>query len=821
MKKNDIKKKILPFSVILLLIISFVSSIGMSGSINPPPAFYDTSYTMIENGSWNISEMVRDGTADVTWNVSYNSSGSGTAWMINDTVWNLDEYPGYTFNYSIMWNNTTSAAGNSPFHWAIANFSYVNRSQSIMFTRAQNWSWSNQPYYGFIFQSNNSTGTPGGQVDNMTVVLYGAKSCFILHYNNTTGRLFDVFNNTEVIDNSTAGLTNYYNNWILNSSQSDYNYAGFYNGTWIKTIYNSLPHHGYLQSKFWGNTSSDITPGRLGLLDEPTGWVVETDLDCFSTNDAVLCGLAVWNPAGAQCAIQFDMINIWRLNYTRNHSVTWDVDSTYGRPHMNFPLLNSSNINNLMMKLFMDAISGNISMENITDFWLELTNNMSLESRQYYPDETAVPTTNFALQNDTIYYYSTLITNFNELADTWFFGDNPFTGNPDEVLWLWVQDCPQNGESSNTKFFVAIDTDNDGSYDAHDRAFIIDGSNPDVKGSWTGNVTDAVTNFAADIYRPRGVQNLHRYNSHNNYWMMIPRTELPKLNNDSGNYLNENDTFGLLILSENIDWDDNVSVWCNWNETNNSAYIAEDEATILDQYINNTLLDHSMSLGINSTNVGRWGEGQIGWSFDELRGSFALSVTKTANVTLIDTGLNTATQHLVNYSINITNTGTGDLTGIQINDTWFNCSCSNWNFTIVAFYNNSNATGSGWWNWTTFNVSWNNDSCYVLFNLSNVTLENGQYFNLLFVVDLRTCDNDTRGIITNYANVTCDQVGVTGSDTHDIRWAQSSSLRIRGQKNIVDVMTIASTVMNILGIILIVGAIMSIVGLLYVKMGGW
>jgi len=820
------KKKILPTTIILLLLFSIISPLVLSQGIFIGPARWNPAMEVAresqENATnaWNVSEHFRDGTADEYWNVSHNKSSvlQGTPWTVNDSKWNLNDYPGYDFGYSLMWNNSSGRAGDEPFHWAIVNYSNMNRSQSLVFAQTQNWSIDGgEIYYGYIFKANNSSANPGEAADNMTAVLYGPRKCYILQFDNSTGVIRDVESGAIITTNESTGLTNYYNDisWMLNATERqkvsgwpDDNDGCFGNGTWIKTIFNS--HCGYLQSKLWGNG----TYTRFGFLDEPSGWVVNETVANVSTNDSAMVGLCVWNPNGIQAVVQFDMFEMWRLNYTLNSSVDWSV-AEGGRPHMNFPIVNASSVNDSLVTLFWEAIGGNLTMDNITDFWISLTNNMSMESRPYYPNpnDAANPTASSDLQDDTIYYYTAIISNANAFFEYWF-DENPFIGNPDDILWIWVHDTPQVHEDiAGLNFlFISVDTDNDGEYNVWDRAFL---ASDLVWGTWTGLVPDAAPEyFYNQTYEARGIQNLHRYNQHLYYNVMIPLSEFPHGSNTSGNYLGVNDTFGLNIVTSNEMWDQRVAFWQNYNESNCSTHVNEAPAIAKPFYMNSTFIQHGLPLTINSTNVERWGEGHIVYnSVEGLRGAFTVTVVKSANVSAISSGLTTDTSHIVNYSINVSNTNTGTLTNVQINDTWFSCgSCSDFNMTwLNNTWNNTN-TGITW-RVNAANVSWNNASCYWLINIMN--LDEDQYFNLTFQVDLRTCDNDTRAIVTNTATVTCDQVGVTDSDSHGVRWATTESLRIRAITSVFDVVALADSVITILGIVLIIGAIMAIVGLVY------
>lgn len=827
------KKKILPILITLLLFFSLFASI--ISAVQRGPGIYDWGMRwnpdieqdrrQAENSTnaWNISESFRDGTADENWNVSSNLSRTnlGVPWEVNDTRWNLNEFvASYDFNYSLMWNNSSGKAGNDTFHWALVNYSYMNRSQSVVFARAQNW--TNEVYYGVIFKANNST--YNGYVDNMTAVLFGPQKCYILTYNNSSQTLWDTFNGTSriITSNTSTGLTNYYSNaWVDNASLDGAD--GFYNGTWIKTIYNAVP--GRIQSKMWGNNS---TNGGIGFLDEPNGWIVDQNITNLTTITFEMYGLAVWNPTGENAVVQFDMLNTWRLNYTTNRSSLQLINGiNHYSPHMDFPIINSSIINSSIMSIIWDPmsgtpISGNITMNSITDILIDLTQNMSLESRMYHPSETATPQVASSVRNDTIYYYSAMMEDFNSFAAYWF-GTNPFAGNPDEILFLWIQDTTNYGGSNNTSLFVAFDTDNDGMYNVHDRAFMLNGTVSTLS-SWTGNVSDATTNFFGDFASPRrGLTSMHRYNYYNNYFLMIPRTELPHTSNTSLSYLAMNDTFGLMIMTENPDWDDKSPVWCNWNESTGVPLVPENNDTVRNFYTNmSSLILPSSRLLINSTNVGRWGEGHIGWQSNPLKGNFSVNITKTANITAITSDLTATSRHIVNYSINVTNTGLATLTTVQINETWFNCTWSDFRINITSTNNIWNNTNTGvMWRWETANRSWNNASTigYLLINITNLTSDN--YFNISIQVNLTTCADATRGIATNWANVTCDQTDITDSDSHSIRWAATETLRIQALTSVFDVVALADSVITILGIVLIIGAIMAIVGLVYSYKDMW
>ena len=137
--------------------------------------------------------------------------------------------------------------------------------------------------------------------------------------------------------------------------------------------------------------------------------------------------------------------------------------------------------------------------------------------------------------------------------------------------------------------------------------------------------------------------------------------------------------------------------------------------------------------------------------------TYTWTLDKTANVSTVTptAGLD---QQLVNYTITIENTGTGEITDVSINETWLNCSCSDWKFYLVDT------------NFTEYQFF--NDSCYMSINISNIT--GGSTVSYYLLVNITECANATTGTVTNTATVTGTYAS-PASDHHSITWDVASS----------------------------------------------
>ena len=136
-----------------------------------------------------------------------------------------------------------------------------------------------------------------------------------------------------LIENTTdsyENITNFYNeSWIcsygvnqLNPAMQSLAFTSGGYGIWMKTIYNALC--GSINIKAWNITSDH----PFGLQYEPSGWIAENTYENISYDTAKCFGLAVWNPqkfltgTGYSFYADFDYIDLWRLNYSRDENAT-------------------------------------------------------------------------------------------------------------------------------------------------------------------------------------------------------------------------------------------------------------------------------------------------------------------------------------------------------------------------------------------------------------------------------------------------------------------------------------------------------------------
>ena len=710
-------KKLSIVLVIVLIISSLIPQL-LATSFNATPSDEP------EYGSWNVSEHVRYGIADEdSWIYM-----TPNLWSMNAT----DEVLRCTSDVNITFNG------------AIVNDSWANRTQSLLWFNCTYASDADDIFAGPIYACHDN-----GTFD---MALYGATHLFFLSWNGTN------LSNT-ADDSLVEVLTDAIN---YKSKASGYFPNGaFGNGVFVKTIYNTFC--GHVMSKYWGES--------LELMEEPVGWEYEGTLSGnIVTDDAVRWGVAWWAPEIAgSFSVDFDYMNMWRLNYSTIYDATF-TPSNY-RPFMSFPIINMSeadygdDVTEFFLRYFMGG--DNMTNDSIASFLYNVTERMNLESRAYHPDSVC----SYA-QNDTVYYYSATLTNFAQyIVDNW--GDEFFPEPedlewlPNNVLWLYVQDCPDGAEDA-TGFdyiFVAIDTENDGVWDATDRAFYVDEY---VQASWSGTEPDVDpygeffgTGFGEwswAEYFPC----IHRYADHLHYWLMIPLDWL--VNSKTGDNLDIGDTFGLHIQTSSTD-DNNVCVWENMNETACITFVAESEVDVLDTYINGTDIydednDTALNLTINTTALGYWGGGGIAGDPPLPPDSYGINITIESNESEVDSGWDE--YHEINYTINITNTGDGTVTGIVIEGDWWNCSCSYWNATLV----DTNI------DMTDFSFS----PCHFIIDDADYSsLAGGAYHEIWFTVSFHSCDNSSRyHPLTSDVNVSTDE-GNEDDDSCTVHWGRNRS----------------------------------------------
>lgn len=712
---------------------------------------HSCSGTGYEYGNWSFSEHVADGTLDEAWTTANDSH-----WNISDeSSWWSGNYTYYAFTTGI--NHTM----------AVLNNSGTNRSQGFGWVH-HNDTDVDYLYPYIIFAYNGS--------QDYDLIMWSTYDVWALHWNGTN--MTDIATGASVVypADDAAAIND---QWIQ---------EGVYlrgEGNYYKYIYNELA--GTIKFKWWGN----------GAFNEPDGWAAEFQHTNITHTGARCHGIGFWNPFGRATIMQWDLMNLWQLNYTVNTSA-WCNISGYNesRPHMDFPVIDIGTWTE-EISYFNGIAEGNLSVDLVRSIMKDnITNNMNMESRMF---EMKAPGT--GQQNDTVYYYSCLIDNY-----TSFDPESPY----DEWLHLHVQMCPEQKIDTDEygDIIVAIDVDNDHTWDANDRFYwsYADDTYTSYDMAFNGNGDGIPPIYSSGIWQTdsSAVGNLHRYNSHLNYVLNIP---LADLITDVGVPLNVSNVFGLSIITTMSGSliTEIPAVWQNWNETSETPFWDE-ETTLgfaMDYFLNGTGEEEG---GLpNSTTIGRWGEGVISDSFDA---SGDINYNMSINASFNDTSSESDESYaLVNVTINVTNNGAGNLNDIYLNISWWNCSCSDLNMTFVS----SNQDISNW--------TWFNDSCYaIIHNVSNEPLTPGSMWEIWFIVNITNCSGVTTAAetlnITGNATELTEDVTVAGDDAPEFNWGTTADrVCVSFDGTVMDVGATANSVFVILGIILIIGSILLILGI--------
>ena len=651
--------------------INFSNNIWSEHDFSILQACNDTGY---EYGNWSFSEHVNStGALEEEWIESNN-----TIWYTNDSSsW-------WAGNYTYAFNATDSS-----FDVTILNNSGMNRTQvfgwcKLNFTVADNV----YPMIIFNYANNNS----------FDAVMFRNDYVYVAHWNGTN--LIDI----------ESGLTweeiDLMHTWENQESQEWEEPAYLtIDGCYYKLLYNT--YTGDLRFKYW-NTQ---------FMNEPAGWALEYQHDNISTNDSRCLGLGVWNPDEQEGTAHFDLYNSWQLNYTLNESDYCEInDHNRSRPHMDFPILDMADLTEAMWDFFEDAFDGNLTVDSTRDFMKDnITNPMNMESRMFNYSELDT-----GEQNDTIYYYSCIMDNYTSYNEEALF---------DEFLYLQVQHCSEDAIDENefAHLLVGIDVDNDRQPDDNDRVYWswTDDTYVVTEHAYNANGTPVADVYASSIWSSArdGVQNLHRYNSHLNYNILIPLGDLVKAD---GEPLNNSDVFGLSILTTDGDTINSETpvVWQNWNETTGLTFFDEDViwGQAEEYFFNKTYTTDKAILD-------RWGEGEIG-SGGSMSGelSYNLNITQVWNDTVVLAGENWC---LVNQTVNVTNDGAGDLTNVIVNMSKWNCSCSDLNMTLVSTDLDMS------------NFTWYNDSCYLHINDTSLTLGPAESWTFYINWNITNCSGIT------------------------------------------------------------------------------
>ena len=255
-------------------------------------------------------------------------------------------------------------------------------------------------------------------------------------------------------------------------------------------------------------------------------------------------------------------------------------------------------------------------------------------------------------------------------------------------------------------------------------------------------------------------------------------------------YQNTIDTWnGSIYNISLLDWDNNISIW------NGSIYNTSTHNTI-----------DTWNGSIYNTSIPEWTDIET-WNGSIYNLSvFEINITKVGNISTVDP-INATLGVNVNYTFNITNTGTAKLTNITMNETWFNCSCSNWNFTFIS----TNLTGG------ISNITWYNDSCYAILNITNLSV--GERYSFNMIINVTGCAVNTIGYMINYANVSSFE-DANASASHNITWESpvfAEYLRVRARHPFAAIETNANLLFTVIGILLMVISILAIAGVVYFR----
>ena len=658
---------------------------------------YNTSYATVgsqfatvecaccqtEQSGWTLSEHPNNNTLDYPKWDEYEP----TRWLpYNETSDVMDNWA-----TAYRYDNADGNGGDGyDLSYTIANETGSNRTQSIFRARTNYSIDMYQPYVGTIYSYKDSS--------NFDMVLYGFDEVYLLSM--TTGGLVNTYDGTAVVDPYFDAYNYYTVAWPCNLEDSyDIDTHGqLGNGVWIKTIFNG--EAGTIQSKGW---EADI--GDFDLCYEPCGWICDNETEggvhytFLEETDATCWGLVTWNPFDLNFTADFDKIDVWRLNYSRDEEANATelsnkpVYGNDGIPFMEWPTHNHTlklNEQEVYYNCYEEWWDGNITFEELYDCMIEAIINLSaffnLESRAYSPNISCDDSDEDRDQNDTIYYYTATFANI--------------TGQEySEVLAIQVEDATDGTQDDFDSLVVAIDIDNNYRWDDNDVAIVVWSWFDPFFWWYVSNYTayqgtnDIGT--APGIYANAGFEYcitdgwfegfmppVHRYTGHRVYTVEAPRYYFEKYYKGSGVYLNENDTFGLHIMTVNrgLDEDETLtSVWENWNESNNYSlynyYTSDDEYSghlqVWDDYMNlstDALIEDFYNgtwTGVNESRIKNWGNGRIeGWHMQD--DYFSINATKECNVSQIN---DTSTWNWVDYNITICNDGNRNVTNLVVNDT--------------------------------------------------------------------------------------------------------------------------------------------------------
>ena len=727
-------------------------------------------------GSWEFSENIADGTLDENWEEDDYSD-----WFV------YDRSSDWAGNYSYRHWDATGKAG--------INVTFLNNSGIKSFQLLMNIhnNGSLPTYY-----TNSSAGYVIQDLygDRMFFLQGEGMATYMIYYNASTDDYWDVRSSKEIdITNvNVSNLTNWANSAPSGIYESEGEVANYYwncsphqaNGTWLKLIKDythSSTDESCLSFKAWGDQSWN------GLMKEPAGCIIDyypfyrpyyKEFFTQSSKANTSIGLAVWNPEGEAVAWDFDVVQVFQENYTVNTSrPNGGVGTTY-TPYWEFPIINASVYYENLSGFINETFSGNVSVESLIPYIRNMSNATTKNSMYFIPDDGGVDNDPWE-QNDSVYLYTSLITNATNLG---------FSNN--NILWVHIEACPFGTGASGTgdgQAMLTINVDGDNTWDLNDRAYYI--TTDGVAIEWRGNKPQVSTIDTVARFTDRdSFLNRHRYWNHSMFDYFIPTSQLIKSNNKP---INQSDIF-------------NISIFVTQDALDNICYIQSigqefyDKDTLNNFFINTTGEITNQSY-MNLTGFpSKWAQGQItGYETLNAEYEYSYTVEKTVNTTSVIS--NVTTWHL-NYSIWINNTGTGTLTNIYVNDTWHECSCSDFKWSIDSI-NIANSTYD----------DWHNASCYWIIHNDSLTIPQGESWHIWYVMNVTNCTSTyLHGYLYNNITVNC-------SELPQARDSVLTTFGIYGVYGIIpyniqmtDVIGIGNSVFTIIGVMLVIGSILLIIG---------
>ena len=641
----------------------------------------------VEASNWNLTEHPTNNSLENSDWLEYES----IKWLAYNETLNKP----HNWSTAYRYDNSDGLGGDiAGLSYTISNHSSANRTSALLRMRYNHTgNTTTEPYVGVIYSFINN--------DEYDMVLFGTDKVFLLS-KFVGGAMVNTKDGTAV-----AGPDDCYNYWeVLWSCDPGFDYDVFpnsndtgYDGIWVRTLYNALA--GTINAKAWPiyDTSTDFSYDV-----EPSGWICDNETEGgahyenIQEQQAVCWGLVTWNPYDVSFTADFDKIDMWQLNYSRDelaNASQIENHSVYGQdgiPLMEFPLHNISlkeaNIT-LYSDCYWEYFAGNLSWDEyldcITKTGINISSLFSMESRYYTPNISCANWWEWSDQNGSIYYYTSVLTNISA----------PYH----ETLAIHIEDTTDGTQDDYDAAVVAIDIDNDGNWDDNDVCAIWYSWYDPFWLSWQTNVTfyrgtEEVT--PTDVDTVAGWEYALTYGAfescmppyHRNYWhrsyfIEAPRFYFEKDHVGSHQYLNTNDTFGLHVMTINRGMDTNetlTAVWENWNESNNYSlynYYACDDAfgghlEPWNAYMNITTNAQMCDFyngtwtGPTETNMDNWGHGRIGPGWQMQDSYNEMNATKECNISQI---IDDTTWHHVNYTINVSNTGSVNNTNVTVNDT--------------------------------------------------------------------------------------------------------------------------------------------------------